>query len=201
MTVLWIQMTAVPTEKLETAEKKLHEVLKKTVEEPLNMEYLTDLLHRDKRQTKFHSENSGHAYSTPIIADHLFGKRDGSNLEDLRTLSEYDVLERWTDKQWRDLMRVSFVDNNHVSILGRPSAKLAKKLEEDEKKRVADRVEKLGPEGLKKLQEKLDAAKAENEKEIPAEIVGQFTIPDVDTIPFIKTTTVRAGLAKKDGTT
>jgi Zn-dependent M16 (insulinase) family peptidase len=198
-TVLWIQLTAVATEKLADAEKKLWEVLKETVDKPLNMEYLTDLIHRDRRQTKFYAENSGHSFSTPIITDHLFGKRDGSQLkESLETLSAYDVLEKWSDEQWRDFMRTYLVDNHHVSILGRPSAKLLKKMDEDEKKRVAERKKELGEEGLKELEKKLLAAKAENDKEIPPEVVGQFKVPDVDTIHFIKTTTVRAGLAAKD---
>ncbi|KAA8906288.1 Metalloenzyme, LuxS/M16 peptidase-like protein [Sphaerosporella brunnea] len=198
-TVLWIQLTAVATEKLAQAEKKLWDVLKETVEKPLNMEYLTDLIHRDRRQTKFYAENTGHSFSTPIITDHLFGNRDGSQLkESLETLGSYDVLEKWSDQEWRDFMREWLVDNHHVSILGRPSAKLLKKMDEDEKKRIADRMKKLGPEGLKELEAKLQAAKAKNEKEIPPEVVGQFKVPDVDTIHFIKTTTVRAGLAAKD---
>ncbi|KAF8244277.1 hypothetical protein K440DRAFT_647002 [Wilcoxina mikolae CBS 423.85] len=199
-TVLWIQLTAVATEKLEAAEKKLFEVLKKTVDTPLNFAYLTDLIHRDRRQTKFYAETSGHSFSTPIITDHLFGKRDGSQLrENLENLSAYDELEKWDDKKWRDFMRKWLVDNHHVSILGRPSAKLVKKIEEEEKQRVADRVKTLGKEGLKELQDKLDAAKAENDKEIPPAVVGQFPVPGVDSIHFIKTTTVRAGLAVKDG--
>jgi Zn-dependent M16 (insulinase) family peptidase len=199
-TVLWRQLTAVATEKLEAAEEKLFEVLKKTVKAPLNFAYLTDLIHRDRRQTKFYAETSGHSFSTPIITDHLFGKRDGSQLrENLENLSAYDELEKWDDKKWRDFMKKWLVDNHHVSILGRPSAKLVKKIEEEEKQRVADRVKNLGEEGLKKLQDKLDAAKAENDKEIPPAVVGQFPVPSVDSIHFIKTTTVRAGLAVKDG--
>jgi len=195
-TVLWLQLTAVNTDKLEAAEKKLFEVLRKTVDEPLNMEYLTELIHRTRRQTVFSAESSGYSLSTPIITDHLFGNRDGSDLRTIESLKNYEVLKRWTDQNWRDFMRKYLADNHHVSILGRPSAKLLKKIEEDEQKRISARIEKLGPNGLKKLQENLDAAKAENDREIPPEVVGQFKVPDVDTIHFISTTTVKAGLAK-----
>jgi Zn-dependent M16 (insulinase) family peptidase len=199
-TVLWVQLTSVETKKLEQAEKKLFEVLKKTVEEPLDMGYLTDLILRDRRQTVFYAESYGHSFSTPVITDHLFGKRDASQLKNnLEDLSSYDELLKWDDKQWRAFMKKWLVDNHHVSILGRPSARMVKKIEDDEKQRVAERVKKLGEEGLKKLQEKLDAAKAENDREIPPEVVGQFKVPGVDSIHFIKTTTVRAGLALKDG--
>lgn len=199
-TVLWIQLTAVATEKLEAAQKKLFEVLKKTVDEPLNFAYLTDLMHRDKRQTKFFAETSGHSFSTPIITDHLFGKRDGTELRtNLENLTAYEELAKWDEKKWRDFMRKWLVDTHHVSILGRPSAKLVQKIEDEEKARVADRVKNLGEKGLKELQDKVDAAKAENEREVPSEILGQFKVPSVDSIHFIKTTTARAGLAVKDG--
>lgn len=199
-TVLWIELTAVPTEKLGPAEEKLGEILRKTVHEPLNFAYLTDLIRRNKLQTQFYTETSGYSFSARVVIDHVFGKRDGSQLrENLESLKVYDELEKWDDKTWRDFMRKWLVDNHHVSILGRPSAKMVKKIEEDEKQRVADRVKRLGAEGLKKLQDKLDAAKAENDKEIPSAIVGQFPVPNVDSIHFIKTTTARAGLALKDG--
>ena len=195
-TVLWLQLASVATEKLEAAEKKLFEVLKKTVDEQLNMEYLTDLIHRDRRQTMFSAESYGHSFSTPIIIDHMFGNRDGRHLKLLQSLREYEVLEKWTDQDWRDFMRKHLADNHHVSVLGRPSAKLLKKMEEDEQKRIAARIEELGSDRLKELQEKLDAAKAENDRAIPPEVVGQFKVPDIDTIHFINTTTIKAGLAK-----
>jgi Zn-dependent M16 (insulinase) family peptidase len=200
--VIWVQLTAVETKNLEAAEKKLFEILKKTVDEPLNMKYMKDLIYRGKRQTKFYVETSGHTFATPIITDHLFGNRDGSELrKNLESLNSYDEILKWDDEKWRSFTRKLLVDNHHVSILGRPSAKLVKKIEEDEKARVAERVKRLGEEGLKKLQRKLEKAKAENDREIPPEIIGQFKVPSVDTIHFINTTTVRAGLAAKENKT
>lgn len=195
---IWISMTAVETIKLKDAEKQLLKVLAETVEKPLNFDYLKQLIRRDKRQRKFYIEVTGHTLSRPIINDHLFGKRDGSQLKEAaETLAIYDVLDSWTEQQWRDFMKKWLVDSPHVSVLGKPSAKLAKKIEEDEKKRVEERVRKLGKEGLQELQKKLDDAKAENEKEIPKELLAGFKVPSVETIHFIKTETARGGLAKK----
>ena len=58
---------------------------------------------------------------------------------------------------------------------------------------------KLGEDGLKDLQKKLDAAKAENDKPIPSEVLKQFKVPSTDSIHFIPTVTARSGLAKKMG--
>lgn len=197
-TVLWFQLTSVETEKLEAAEKKLFEVLKKTASNPLNLEYMRQLLRRQKRQKIFFTESSESLFSRLIITDHLFGTRDGKQLiETTATVDAYDALEKWTEPEWRAFLNKWYVDRHHVSVLGRPSAAMAKRLEEDDKTRVEKRVKDLGEAGLKKLQEKLDAAKAENDREIPAEVIGQFKVPSVDSIPFIKTTTARGGLAKK----
>lgn len=197
--LIWIQLTSVPTKRLKDAEKRLFEVLKKTASEPIDFGYMQECLRRTKRQKKFSVESSGYYFSNPLIMDFLFGKRDGSTLKSLETLGVFDELEQWTETDWREFLRKWVADNEHVSILGKPSAKLAKKTEEDEKKRVADQKNSLGEEGLKKLQKQLDEAGAENDREIPKELLGKFEVPGVESIHFIKTETARAGLAVKDG--
>jgi Zn-dependent M16 (insulinase) family peptidase len=197
--LIWLQLTSVPTKKLAEVEKRLFEVLKKTVSEPIDLAYVQECLRRTKRQRKFSVESSGYYFSNPLITDFIFGERDGSTLKSFETLSAFDELEKWTETDWRDFLRKWVADNEHVSILGKPSAKLAKKIEEDEKKRVAAQKAKFGEEGLKKLQEKLEKAKADNDREIPKEELGKFPVPGVESIHFIKTETARAGLAVKDG--
>lgn len=196
---IWIQLTAVETKKLQGALNALLRVLKEASENPLNFDYLKQIIRRDKRQRKYYAEQSGGMLSRPVINDHLFGKRDGSELKaSLETLSMYDVLEKWSEQQWRDYLKKWFVDNPHVGILGKPSAAMAKRIEEEDKKRVAERKEKLGKQGLEELKRKLEAAKAENEKEVPRSILEDFKVPDVESIHFIKTQTARGGLAKKE---
>lgn len=131
-TVMWVIYSSVPTAKLAEVESKTVELLKKTVDEPLNLEYMRDCLKRARRQHKFGAELSADNLSTPVITDFLFGTKDGSTLKTLKNLEAYDVLEKWGDEEWRAFIRKWFVDNHHVSILGQPSAKLAKKNKEDE---------------------------------------------------------------------
>jgi len=185
--LIWLSLSSVSTKRLAEAEQKLFEVLKKTTDEPLDFKYMQECLRRTKRQKKYGFENSGEYFATPVITDHLFGKRDGSTLKNIETLSWFDELEKWNEKDWREFLRRWFVENKHVSVLGRPSAKLAKSIEEGEKERIAARKKELGEEGLKKLQERLDEATADNEREIPKELLGKFPVPGIESIHFIKT--------------
>lgn len=99
--LIWLQLTSVPTKKLEAAEKELFNILKKTVDEPLDFDYLKDCLRRAKRQKKFSVETSEYFFTTPVITDFLFGNRDASGLKELGNLNEFEELETWTEEQWR----------------------------------------------------------------------------------------------------
>lgn len=199
-TVIWFTLSSVATEKLADVEKRFFEILRNAASKPLDMAYLKECLHRFKRQVKFTTESSNGIFADPIIEDHLFGNRDGSDLIDsLATLKVFDEADEWSDTDWRDFLKKWISDAHHVSILGVPSAKLSKKLKRDEKARVKAQQERLGEEGLKKLAKKLEEAKAENDKEIPKEILEKFEIPGTDSIHFFQTTTARSGLAKKMG--
>lgn len=195
----WFNLSAVETEKLADAEKRLFEILKETASKSLDMSYMKDCLSRYRRQLKFKCESTGDFFATPIIEDHLFGHRDGKDLRELETLKDLDVLEGWSDQQWRDYLSTWFANAHHVSILGVPSRELSKKLKSDEKERVKAQKEKLGEKGLKELAEKLEQAKAENDKPIPDEVLAQFPVPGTSSIHFIPTTTARAGRARQMG--
>lgn len=80
-----------------------------------------------------------------------------------------------------------WVDNPHVSILGKPSAQLAKDLEKNEIARVEAQREKLGKQGLANMKRKLEQAQDENDKPIPQELIRKFKIPRIDNIKFIDT--------------
>jgi len=85
-----------------------------------------------------------------------------------------------------------YIDSPSVVVRGKPSASLVKKLEADEKERIAEQVKTLGPEGLAKVKEELDAAKAEHEKPIPEEILQKFPVPDVHSIAWIPVQSTQA---------
>ena len=199
--VVQFTLSSVATERLEQVERRFFEVLTETAAKPIDLEYMRDCVRREKRQQKFAAESSGQFFADPIIKDFLFGNRDGSTLQaDLETLKVFDILETWTDGQWRYWLKIWMLEGPHVTILGRPSAEMSETLKSEEKARVAARKEKLGDDGLKDLERRLAAARAENDKEVPQEVLERFEVPSTKSISFIDTTTARSGAARKMGT-
>lgn len=198
-TLIWFSLKNVATETLAAVEKRFFEVLKETASKPLDMDYLGECIRREKRQIKLIMEAVPENMNSFLIKDFLFGKRDGSTLRDLTSLKSYDEIAAWSDQQWRDFLRKWISDAAHVSLLGVPSAELSEKLKTDEKARVDAQKAQLGEKGLQELEKKLAEAKAENDKEVPRELLERFTIPSVDSIHFINTTTARSGLARQMG--
>ncbi|KAG7288803.1 hypothetical protein NEMBOFW57_005161 [Staphylotrichum longicolle] len=197
--VIWFQPTGVATEKLAFVEQRLISLLKEVASKPLDMDYMRECLQREKRQVKLQAEGSESFYANNIITDYLFGKRSGTTLRDLESLSEYDVLDGWTEDQWREFLKKWISDAHHISILGKPSMKLADTLKANEEERLAKRREELGKEGLEKLREKLDSAKKNNDKPIPPEVLDQWPVPGTTSIHFIESATARSGKARSLG--
>lgn len=198
-TLIWLQPTGVATEQLEFVEKRLFELLKQVVASPLDMDYMRECIRREKRQVKYHAETSESFYATNIITDYLFGRRDGSTLRELGSLSEYDTLENWTDEQWRDFIRKWLADAHHISILGKPSLELANKQKKAEEDRIAKRKAELGEDGIEKLKEKLKSAQKKNDLPIPPEVLDRWVVPGTESIHFIESDTARSGHGKSVG--
>lgn len=192
-------LTSVATEELAKVEQRFFEVLKEAMEKEIDMEYMHECIQRHVRSWKFATEVSASSFSEYVISDFLYGKRDGSTLLQVATVKEYDELKKWTDGQWRGFINKWIAEAPHTSILGVPSAKLAEKLKTDEEARVEAQKKKLGEEGLKKLEERLEKAKAENDKEIPKDMLAQFKVPGTESIHFVNTTTARSGAALTAG--
>lgn len=196
---VWFGMSAVETGKLATVETRLIALLKETASKELDMEYMHECLKRIRRQVLLRCENAGTFFSTSVIEDHLFGDRSGKDLKELATFKDFDVLQAWTESQWRGFLQKYFIDAPHLTILGVPSKDLAEKTTKAEKARVAAQKEKLGEDGLKELAEKLKKAQEANDIPIPAELLQKFPIPSTDSIHFIPTITARAGTARSMG--
>ncbi|KAL4775548.1 Metalloenzyme, LuxS/M16 peptidase-like protein [Aspergillus nidulans var. acristatus] len=192
-------LTSVETKKLAQVEKRFFEVLKDAMNKDLDMKYLHECIDRQRRTWKFSTESSASSFAEYVISDFLFGKKDGSTLLDVTSLKEYEILEKWTQDDWRAFIKKWISDAPHVTILGTPSSKMSETLKKVEEARVAAQKEKLGEDGLKKLAEKLERAKAENDKEIPREMLEQFKIPGIESIHFVETTTARSGAALQLG--
>jgi Zn-dependent M16 (insulinase) family peptidase len=199
--IIWWTISSVETAKLADVEKRFFEVLEEHASKPLDMSYLKDCLHRFERQTRYASEIGNDEYKDSIIKDHLFGNRDGSDLENaMGSLKVFEELEQWTEEQWRTFLKKWMIDAHHISILGKPSLALSEKIKAEEVARVKAQQEKFGEEGLKVLADKLKAAQDENDKPIPEEIIAGLKVPSTESIHFYETTTARSGLAKKLGT-
>ncbi|KAJ5569842.1 uncharacterized protein N7459_009272 [Penicillium hispanicum] len=192
-------LTSVETEKLEQVEKRFFEILKDAMDKELDMKYLQECIDRQRRTWKFATESSAASFAEYVITDFLFGKRDGSTMRDVASLKEYDALEKWVQDDWRAFIKKWIADAPHISVLGVPSQKLSDKLKSDEEARDAAQKKRLGEKGLKELADKLEKAKAENDKEIPKEILAEFQIPATESIHFMETTTARSGAALKAG--
>lgn len=192
-------LTSVETEKLEQVEKRFFEILKDAMEHELDMKYLKECIDRQRRTWKFSTESTASVFAEYVISDFLFGKRDGSTMRDVATLKEYDVLENWAESEWRAFIKKWISDAPHISILGVPSQRLSDKIKGDEEARVTAQKQRLGEKGLKELADKLERAKAENDKEIPEELLAEFKIPGAESIHFMDTTTARSGAALKAG--
>jgi Zn-dependent M16 (insulinase) family peptidase len=193
-------LSSVETDKLEQVQTRFFEVLKDAMTKDLDMNFMQDCIDRQVRKAKYDAESSCTAFADPIIADFLYGKKDGSTLGDLGTLHEYEVvLSNWSQEEWRSFIKTYISDAHHVSILGKPSAKLSEKLKADEAARVEQQKERLGPDGLKRMAEKLEQAKAENDREIPKGMLEKFKVPSTESIHFVTTSPARVGPALKVG--
>lgn len=192
--VIWILLSSVETSKLEEAEKRLWQVLETVASEPLDMSYLRDCASRIRKQIVYDTETDLGSFTTDLITDHLYGHRDGTDLEDdLSSLKGYEEIEAWSEQRWKDFLNKYFVRNKHISVLGVPCAKLSEQLKADERARIEQRRKELGSEGLEKLSKALEQAKKDNEPTIPDHIFQALPVPSSDTIPWMETITAQSG--------
>lgn len=158
----------------------------------------------------------GDYFSHTIISDFLYGAEDGSELDrSMDEIRDHNILRSWTHSQWAALLSKYvfwsysssilphngcrfYLEQPSVVILGKPSAKLADNLEESEKARIANQVEKLGPKGLKEVEQKLETAKENQSKPIPTDTLTSFPVPDAKSIFRIPVQSVQEpGMGRK----
>lgn len=194
-------LSAVPAEHLDTLPSALKATLARIAQGELDMTRMADILRRQKLSLLESVENdAAEVLSTTVLADVIFGNEDGSELhKSMKTMTDYSTLEGYSSEQWTALLQKWFVDAPSVTIVGRPSAALADKIEAEEKARVADNVARLGEEGLAKLAKKLEDAQAANDCPIPDGLIESFPLPDVRGIDWIEVESARAaGVSKAD---
>ncbi|OJA10818.1 hypothetical protein AZE42_00264 [Rhizopogon vesiculosus] len=193
MVDLPVYIGSVPVEELGNFDQKLVASFKRIAADGIDMTRISMVINRDERQLRSKLESAkGDTFSGAIISDFLYGATDGSDMHPaLDEINYYKTLRTWTGSQWVDLMHRYIIDRPYVVIIGKPSATLAEKLEQDEKARLAAQREKLGPDGLAKAEQELEAAKAEHEKPIPTDVLTSFPVPDVKSISWIPVQSVQ----------
>ncbi|KAK0569478.1 hypothetical protein OC861_000851 [Tilletia horrida] len=186
-------LSSVPTQALDDLDVKLVEVLQKHIDEGIDMDRMKTVLDRDRLQLLNDLESRpADTLADLLQRDFLYGNKDASDLHPAADdLTRLETLRSWTGQQWAELLKKYLVSNPRLVVIGKPSAALAKQLKTDTKARVEQRKKELGPDGLKKLGDKLEAAQRENDKEIPPEMLSNFKIPASDSIRWIPVGTGR----------
>ena len=199
-TVITFTLTSVATDQLEKVHARFIQLLRETAARSLDMDYMLACVRRERLQTKNYFQQSAFSFKDSIANDHLFGKRDGSDLRaDLETLHDYDLLEAWDDSQWREFLKLWISEAPSCTVLAKPSSSLSAKIKSEERARVDARRKELGDTGLRALQKRLEAAKAENDKAVPKTLLQRFEVPSTKSIHFINTITARSGAARNMG--
>ncbi|KAI0304973.1 Metalloenzyme, LuxS/M16 peptidase-like protein [Russula brevipes] len=184
---LLLYVFSIPTEHLDTFDAKLHESFRRIVKDGVDLQRMKMVIDRDERQFRSKVESHGGDLLSPtMICDFLYGRWDGSEIEEaLDAIKLYSTLRTWSSGQWADLIQKYFIDPKRVVVRGKPSAVVAERIEKEEKARIAKQKAALGPEGLAQKVKELEEAKAEHEKPIPTDILTSFRVPDVKSISWI----------------
>ncbi|TFK77013.1 hypothetical protein BDN72DRAFT_830184 [Pluteus cervinus] len=188
-----IYVGSVPIKNLPSFDGKLKASLQNIVDAGIDMKRMKMVIDRDERQLRSTLESAkGDTFSGTIISDFLYGSPDGSELlPSMNEIDQFAELRTWTSKQWTDLLKKYYIDQPSVVITGTPSSKLAEKIEKDETLRIEEQVKVLGPDGIKKKGEALEAAKAEHDRPIPTDLLTSFPLPDEGNISWIPVESVQ----------
>ena len=133
---LMIYVGSVPTEHLDTFDAKLHESLRRIVKDGVDLNRMRMVLDRDERQVFFRfmplfkhfiivfklrskvETNGGDAFSSTMIANFLYGRSDGSQIEEaLDEIKFYGILRTWSSEQWANLIQKCVHSVQHSYIL------------------------------------------------------------------------------------
>jgi Zn-dependent M16 (insulinase) family peptidase len=113
----------------------------------------------------------------------LYGDLGGKDLPTaFNDLEDYKILDQWTDADWRGLLDKYYVSQPSITTVGKPSAALSAKIEQEEKDRIAQRKKEMGEDKLRQLEKDLEDAKKESDRPPPDDMIASFPITDVSSI-------------------
>lgn len=191
--------SSVPTEKLADLDLELIRLLKKIVEEGVDMERMKMCIKRDRIKELNQLEvRTAECFADSLIIDHLYGNEEGADLPTgMDSMARYDQLGHWTSEQWTALLSKYYIDNPRLVVVGRPSKALAKRLKKETKALEASRRSELGEDGLKQRAAKVEEARKINDRPIPDELLNGFKIPSKDSIIWIESGQALVGTRPK----
>lgn len=194
-TVLTALFSGVPAAELDSLDIKLYSLLLRIADEGVSMPRMQMVLRRERQRVLSQLETrTADCYSEMLIADFLYGPRDGKGLfEAVDEMRRFDTLEKYTSADWAALLRRFYVDGARLVVAARPSAPLVEKLRNDTLALVAKRRDELGPQGAERLANELHDAQKENDAPIPPEMIQNFAIPKSNTIRWIDIGTALSG--------
>ncbi|KAG5358303.1 putative proline--tRNA ligase [Yarrowia sp. B02] len=182
-----LELESVPTKIIADVPKKMLELIAKHT---VDLGRVKDCLENTKLTLLKRSEENAEFLCTTVIEHFLYGR--GSLEDDFKMKDHLDTLATWTSAQWTATMVSLFVSNNHVTVLGKPSAELAASIPKEAKQHKKELAKKFGKEGLEQQQKLLDEAEKEQSRPIPMDVIDEFKISDPK-IAFLKSHTERFG--------
>lgn len=181
-----LELESVPTKRLTEVSKKMLNLIKNHI---VDLSRVQDCLENTKLTLLKRSEENSEFLCTTVIEHFLYGR--GSLEDDFKIKDHLETLATWTTAQWTETMVRLFASNN-ITVLGKPSAKLAASIPKEAKQHKKQLLQKFGKEGLEQQQKLLDDAEREQSKPIPLEVIEEFKISDPK-IAFLKSQTERYG--------
>lgn len=191
-TVTSAYISSVPAEHLSDIGKKFKDALAHEADN-LDMQRMRMTIERGALKATNQFEVDAHeTLAQTIISNFLYGSGEQLVAGLSTELQRYKTLAGWSKEQWSEVFKKWLVKSPSITVIGKPSAKLADQLAADTKARLEATQKKYGPEGLKKLQEKLEAAQKVNDTPYPDKILSSYPIPKVESIKWIEVESARA---------
>lgn len=189
-----IYVDGIPLEKVDECKTKLFGILESHVKNhQFDLERMRLEIELFKASYLYSIEESPNSYADDVINEFIYGNPDGSDLNVLKDLSDFEAIASWDSQQWEKLIDKYILSNPHVTVIARPSKKLANEKSALDEERVEARKKDLGAEGLKKLEQRLKAAEKQNDLEVPNEMIESIGIADLSDVNFNKTIPIFTG--------
>lgn len=190
-TVVSINYSGVPTEKLHLLKAKTLDLLKqhkvdlgkiKQTLESYRLSYLSKL-----------ERNGADILSNSVITNFLYDRdvKSETLISGYKTLKDFDDAAKLTSDEWTELLNKWFVQNSPFVVLAEPSADLYEQSKKEKESRLDERNKTFTEEYKKQLAEKVRLADEVNNTPVPDSLLESFKIQDpAKAIDFIETTSV-----------